>query len=150
MNVNVKRIDPELPLPSYESNGAAGFDFLARIDVTVAAKAIELVPGNIIMQIPNGYMLAVFGRSSLPTKKGLTLPHGVGVIDSDYSGPDDEIWIQVFNFTNDSITVHRGEKIAQGVLIPVERADWVEVEHIGGQSRGGRGSTGGYSSATGN
>jgi dUTP pyrophosphatase len=144
MQVTVKRIDKQLPLPVYETKGAAGFDFVARTDVTIEPKAIQLVPGNIVIAIPQGYMLAVFSRSSTPKKKGVMLPHGVGVIDSDYCGPTDEIWIQVMNFTDSPVTIKRGEKIAQGVLLPVEQAEWQEVEEMTAPSRGGRGTTGGY------
>jgi dUTP pyrophosphatase len=96
------------------------------------------------MAIPSGYMLAVFSRSSAPKKKGVMLPHGVGVIDSDYCGPDDEIWIQVMNFTDVEVTIKRGEKIAQGVLLPVVQAEWQEVDEMTAANRGGRGTTGGY------
>lgn len=144
MNVQVKRIDDSLPLPRYETKGAAGFDFLARIDVTVEPKEIALVPGNIIVQIPEGFMLAVVSRSSTPKKKGVMLPHSFGVIDSDYCGPEDEIWVQVMNFRDEPVTIQRGEKIAQGIFYPVTQAKWEEVEEMTAPSRGGRGSTGGY------
>jgi dUTP pyrophosphatase len=144
MRVQVKRVDKSLPLPRYETSGAAGFDFVARIDVTVEPKAIELVPGNIVMAIPDGYMLGVFSRSSAPKRKGVMLPHGVGVIDSDYCGPDDEIWIQVLNFTEAPVLIKRGEKIAQGILLPIVQAEWQEVDEMGAANRGGRGTSGGY------
>lgn len=144
MNVNIKRVDGRLPLPQYETAGAAGFDFLAREDTTIQPKEIRLVPGNIIMEIPEGYMLMVVSRSSTPRKKGVQLPHGVGIIDSDFRGPEDEIWIQLMNFTDQAVTVHRGEKIAQGILVPVVQAEWNEVEQMNSATRGGRGSTGGY------
>lgn len=144
MKIRIKRVDAELPLPKYETTGAAGFDFLARTDVTIEPKQIVLVPGNAIIAIPEGYMLGVFSRSSTPHKKGLQMPHGVGVIDSDFRGPDDEIWIQMMNFTDSPVSVKRGEKIAQGIFIPVTRAEWDEVDGMSSPTRGGRGSTGGY------
>jgi dUTP pyrophosphatase len=147
MNIEVKRIDKELPLPKYETAGAAGFDFLARTDVTIGPKQIMLLPGNVIIAIPEGYMLGVFSRSSTPHKKGLQMPHGVGVIDSDFRGPDDEIWIQMMNFTDKPVDVKRGEKIAQGIFIPVVQAEWQEVDEMSAPTRGGRGSTGGYESS---
>src|SRR5690348_4667823 len=100
MKIKIKRVDTELPLPVYETKGAAGFDFLAREDKVLQSKDIALVPGNVIVETPEGYMLAVVSRSSTPRKKGVMLPHGIGIIDSDYRGPDDEIWIQVMNFTD--------------------------------------------------
>ena len=144
MKIRIKRIDRELPLPMYESKGAAGFDFLAREDKTIQPEEIALVPGNIIVEIPEGYMLVVASRSSTPKKKGLTFPHGIGVIDSDFRGPEDEIWIQVKNFTDQPVTVKRGEKIAQGIFVPVAQAEWEEIDQVSAPTRGGRGSTGGY------
>ena len=145
MNIKIKRVDTDLPLPKYETKGAAGFDFLARESKAVQPKEIVLVPGNIIVETPAGYMLVVTSRSSTPKKKGVMLPHGIGIIDSDYRGPDDEIWIQVYNFTDSEIVIERGEKIAQGIFVPVVQAKWEEVTELSGVTRGGRGSTGGYS-----
>jgi dUTP pyrophosphatase len=144
MVVNIKRIDRELPLPAYETAGAAGFDFLAREEKTINPQQIMLIPGNVIVETPSNYMLAVVSRSSTPKKRGLMLPHGLGIIDSDYRGPDDEIWIQVYNFTDKPVVVHRGDKIAQGIFIPVVQAAWREVDEVNSPTRGGRGSTGGY------
>ena len=136
-SVRIKRIDQDLPLPKYETEGSVGFDILARTDVTVQPSTIELIPGNII-----GYMLVVASRSSTPKKKGLTKPHGFGIIDQDYCGPEDEIKIQVYNFTNQTVEVKRGEKIAQGVFVRVDTFIWEEVEEMKKPSRGGFGSTG--------
>lgn len=144
MVVVIKRVDTTLDLPTYETKGAAGFDFLAREDKVIEPKQIMLVPGNVIVETPENYMLAVVSRSSTPKKKGLMLPHGIGIIDSDYRGPDDEIWIQVYNFTDKPVTVHRGDKIAQGIFIPVAQVTWREVDTVTSATRGGGGSTGGY------
>ena len=80
----IKRIDKSLPLPVYETNGRVGFDIIARETTEVPPKEIKLVPGNIIVEVPKGYMLMVASRSSTPRKKGLTQPHGLGIIDHDY------------------------------------------------------------------
>jgi len=72
------------------------------------------------------------------------MPNSVGIIDQDYSGPEDEILLQVQNFTDQPILVERGERIAQGTFVVIERATWHEVSQIQQQSRGGIGSTGGY------
>ena len=144
MKVNIKRIDTDLPLPVYETKGAAGFDFLARQQTQIQPQQIALVPANVIVETPPGYMLAVVSRSSTPKKKGVMLAHGLGIIDSDYCGPDDEIWIQVYNFTSQPVIVNRGDKIAQGIFIPVVQAEWNEVANMTAPTRGGGGSTGGY------
>lgn len=141
MDVRIKRIDKELPLPCYETNGSVGFDILARNDVTILPGKIELIPGNIIVEVPDGYMLSVASRSSTPLKKGLLTPHGIGVIDHDYCGPEDEIKIQVYNFTENSVDIKRGDKIAQGLFIRVDKFLWNEVDDMKKPSRGGFGST---------
>lgn len=141
MDVNIKRIDKSLPLPVYETGGSVGFDILARTDAVIEPGAIELVPGNIVVEVPDGYMLAVASRSSTPRKKGLSTPHGFGVIDGDYCGPGDEIKIQVYNFSDFAVEIKRGEKIAQGVFVRVDKFAWNEVEEMSGEDRGGFGST---------
>lgn len=142
MKVRIQRVDVSLPLPKYETDGAVGFDFVAREEVVIEAKSVALIPGNVIVEVPVGYVLLVTLRSSTPRKKGLLMPHGVGVIDHDYCGPHDEIRIQVYNFTEKPVTVSRADKIAQGIFVRIDKADWEEVEKIREQSRGGFGSTG--------
>lgn len=142
MKVKITRIDKTLSLPKYETSGSVGFDFVAREDTEIQPHAVALVPGNVIVEVPVGYMLLVSLRSSTPRKKGLLKPHGIGVIDHDYCGPHDEIKIQVYNFMDKSVTVLRGEKIAQGIFVRVDKCEFEEVEQIKEQSRGGFGSTG--------
>lgn len=143
MKVKIKRLDTGLSLPKYETKGSVGFDILAREDVVVEAKNIGLIPGNIVVEVPKNYMLIVASRSSTPKKKGLLTPHGIGIIDHDYCGPKDEIHIQVYNFLKSPVTVKRGEKIAQGVFVHIDKFDWEEVEKINDRNRGGFGSTDG-------
>ena len=144
MKVKIQRLDKTIPLPVYETEGSVGFDMLAREETTIAPGSIELIPGNVIVECPKGYMLAVASRSSTPRKKGLTMPHGFGVIDKDYCGPEDEIKIQVYNFTEEAVTIHKGDKIAQGLFVRVDTFDFEEVDQIKSESRGGFGSTGGH------
>lgn len=144
MKVKIKRIDESLPLPVYETSGSVGFDIIARTDVEIKAKEIGMVPSNLIVEVPEKYMLVVASRSSTPSKKGLTPPHGLGIIDHDYCGPNDEIKVLVYNFTEKPAKIAKGEKIAQGVFVRIDRFEWEEVKEISGQSRGGFGSTGGY------
>ena len=142
MQVHVQRVDGSLPLPKYESAGAVGFDFVTRETTVIAPGAIGLVPGNVIVRVPEGHALLIVPRSSLPRKKGLVCPHSIGVIDHDYHGEKDEILVQVQNVTQQSVTVERGDRIAQGLFVRVDRAEWVEVEGHGKETRGGFGSTG--------
>lgn len=142
MHISIQRIDPTLPLPTYQTSGAVGFDIITRETTTVAPGEIALIPGNVIVKVPEGYALLLVPRSSLPRKKGLVCPHSLGIIDQDYHGPEDELMVQVKNVTNESVTVERGERIAQGVFVKVEKAEWDEVEGHSAVTRGGFGSTG--------
>lgn len=142
MQVAIQRIDMTLPLPRYESAGAVGFDLITRETTVIDPRKIALVPGNVIVKVPAGYALLILPRSSLPRKKGLVCPHSIGVIDCDYHGPKDEILVQVQNITDQPVTVERGERIAQGIFVKVDRAEWSEVDGHGAETRGGFGSTG--------
>lgn len=142
MQIRIARVDSTLPLPKYESTGAVGFDLITRETTVIEPHAIALVPGNVIVQVPEGHALLIVPRSSLPRKKALVCPHSIGVIDQDYHGPDDELLVQVQNISDEPVTVERGERIAQGMFVKVEQAQWEEVESHGVESRGGFGSTG--------
>jgi dUTP pyrophosphatase len=140
--VRIHRLDPAVPLPSYQTAGAAGFDLASSADVTIAPGAIVLIPTGLVVEVPAGHFLGIFARSSTPLKKGLIVANGVGVLDSDYCGPTDEVKIQVMNVTSAPVSVARGDRIAQGIVLPYVR---VEIEDGGGAtapSRGGFGSTG--------
>lgn len=141
MKVKIKRVDKSLPLPMYETTGSVGFDFLCRGNYTVPPKDIGRIPSNTIVEVPDGYTLLVALRSSTPVKKSLMMPHGIGVLDNDYCGEEDEILIQVYNFSDEPVEVKRGERIAQGVFVKTGRAEWEEVDKMLKESRGGLGST---------
>jgi dUTP pyrophosphatase len=141
LQVTIKRIDTTLPLPTYATAGSVAFDLVCREETEIAPRKLGYVPGNVIVQTPPGYMLLLTMRSSTPRRKGLLVPHGVGIIDQDYCGEGDELMIQVYNFRDEAVTVQRGERIAQGVFVPVLHVEWNEVDSVG-KGRGGFGSTG--------
>jgi len=93
--------------------------------------------------VPAGHFLGIFARSSTPLKRGLLVANGVGVVDRDYSGPSDEVMVQVLNFTQGEVRVHRGDRLAQGIVLPAPRVSWEEVDSIRPVTRGGFGATGG-------
>lgn len=144
MQINIKRIDPRFPLPEYHTAGAVAFDMYSRADVSIQPREIALLPSNLIIKVPENHVLIIAPRSSTARKKGLVFPNSAGIIDQDYHGPDDEIFIQVMNITDASVAVAAGERIAQGIIVPVVRAEWVEHEKFLANNRGGFGSTGGY------
>jgi dUTP pyrophosphatase len=141
MNVRIKRIDKTLPLPVYQTSGSVGFDIYAREETRIKPKEIALIPGNIIVETPPGYMLMIALRSSTPRKKGLIKPHGIGIVDNDYCGDNDEVKVQVYNVTDKEVVVEKAERIAQGIFVKVEKFGWEETDGMG-KSRGGFGSTG--------
>src|SRR6476660_5997573 len=140
--VAIRRIHPAVRLPEYQTDGAAGFDLAASQDVRVEPGAVVLVPTGLIIEVPTGYFLGVCARSSTPLKRGLMVANGVGVVDSDYCGPRDEIKIEVVNFTQSPVAIHRGDRLAQGILLPSPRVEWDEVKELREGSRGGFGATG--------
>jgi len=141
--VSIRRLDPTVPLPEYQTPGAAGFDLAASGDVDVPPHGIALVPTGLVIRVPEGHFLGIFARSSTPLKRGLMVANGVGVIDEDYCGATDEVKIQVLNFTAQAVQVRKGDRIAQGLFIPVSRAEWRETAgDLREGSRGGFGATG--------
>jgi len=142
MKIRIKRIDGTIELPKYHTLESAAFDLAASEDAVVAAKEIKLLKTGLIIETPPGYFLMISPRSSVPRKKGLSIPQSIGIVDPDYSGPDDEIMLQVYNFTDKPVRVSRGERIAQGIFIKADRVEWEEVKETRKKSRGGFGSTG--------
>jgi dUTP pyrophosphatase len=141
MLLKVTRLGPSVPLPVYATDGAAGFDLAAAEDVEIPPGQIRLVGTGLVFAVPAGHFLAIFARSSTPLKKGLAVANGVGVLDSDYCGPSDELKIQLLNITAEPITVRTGDRLAQGIVLQAPRVEFVEGD-TAAPSRGGFGSTG--------
>ena len=143
LSVRIRRLRSSAALPEYQTAGAAGFDLAASDDVMVLPGAVALIPTGLVIETPPGYFLGLFARSSTPLKRGLMVANGVGVVDSDYCGPRDEVKIAVMNFTAAPVEIKAGDRIAQGLFIPVARAEWRETEEdLRDGSRGGFGATG--------
>jgi dUTP pyrophosphatase len=139
--VRISRVREGVTLPAYQTGGAAGFDLAAAVPMTVAPGEVALVPTGLVIAAPRGHFLGVFARSSTPLKRGLMVANGVGIVDEDYSGPTDEIKVQVLNFTSAPVVIQAGDRLAQGVILAYLRADWDEQD-ASGPARGGFGSTG--------
>lgn len=142
MTVKIKRVDKSLPLPIYHTKGSVGFDLVARETTTIKKNEIKLVPLNVIIKTPKGYALHLMSRSSTPLKRGLIVANGVGLIDQDYTGEEDEIKIQFLNISGKTQIVEKGERLGQGVFVKVGVAKFKEVSKMSKKSRGGHGSTG--------
>lgn len=138
----VQRLDPDLPLPSYARDGDAGLDLYAAETVTLAPGARVAVGTGIAVAIPNGCAGFVLPRSGLALRHGLSLVNTPGLIDAGYRG---EIRVLLVNHDLEaSVTLARGDRIAQLVVQRVETAEPVEVEKLPESARGagGLGSTG--------
>jgi len=134
--VDVRRLDPELPLPTTAHTGDAGVDLHARQDAVLPAQGGRvLVPTGLAVAIPVGFMGLVVPRSGLALKHGVTLVNTPGIIDSGYRG---ELKVVMIN-TDPSSDYHvrRGDRIAQLIIQELVAVTWREVEELTGEDRGG-------------
>jgi len=141
MKIKVKRFDKTLPLPEYKSTGAAAMDLYARETVEIQPHQVGYVPLNIALEVSAEYWVLMSPRSSLH-KHGVMMANGIGVGDSDYCGDNDEYRAALLNFSEKPVTIERGERIVQMMILPVEKIAVEEVDHLGNTDRGGFGSTG--------
>ncbi|MFA5935900.1 MAG: hypothetical protein WC787_03545 [Patescibacteria group bacterium] len=141
INVRVTKRDPRAIVPEYKTSGAAAFDLAILDDTTVPAHSAARLPTGLVFGLPADHVLLIFARSSLFAKHGLTMANGVGVIDPDYCGPEDELLLSVWNPTDMEVRVEAGTRIAQGIIIPRPAVAFEEGPALGA-ARGGFGSTG--------
>jgi len=133
----------DLPLPAYETAGAAGMDLRAAVGapVTLAPGERAAVPTGIAIALPEGYEAQIRPRSGLARRHGISMVNTPGTVDSDYRG---EIQVTLINLGREPFTLDRGDRIAQMVVAPVTRVAWDEVDALDETARGagGFGSTG--------
>jgi dUTP pyrophosphatase len=144
VQIEVLRLDPELPVPAYAHPGDAGADLVAAVDVVLAPGERALVPTGISLALPDGYVALVHPRSGLAARHGLSIVNTPGTIDAGYRG---EIKVLLINHDpQEPIELRRGDRVAQLVIQRFERARFVEVDALPDSPRGsgGYGSTGGF------
>ena len=131
----------DLPLPAYETAGAAGMDLRAAEAFVLAPGARQLVPTGLAIALPQGFEAQVRPRSGLAVKHGVTVLNAPGTIDCDYRG---EIKVPLINHGDADFVIARGDRIAQMVIAPVTRATWEAVATLDDTARGegGFGSSG--------
>lgn len=131
------------PLPAYQTESAAGMDLRADIEAPVRLRPLEraVIGTGLYMELPDGFEAQVRPRSGLAAKQGVTVLNSPGTIDADYRG---EIGVILVNLSNESVTISKGDRIAQLVIARYERAEWDQVEALNETARGvgGFGSTG--------
>jgi dUTP pyrophosphatase len=141
-NVRILRLahGDGLPLPSYQSAGAAGLDLLAALpantQLVLEPRARDLVPTGLVIELPAGFEAQVRPRSGLALKHGITVLNAPGTIDSDYRG---EVKVLLINLGSEPFVIERCMRIAQLVIAPVIRVELREKKSLAGSSRGGRG-----------
>lgn len=143
--IPIRRIagSEDIPLPAYESVGAAGLDVRAAVTSIVRLEPgrIALIPCGFAIAVPPGYEAQLRPRSGLATKSGVTLVNSPGTIDADYRG---EVGVALINLGTEIFEISRGLRIAQMVFAPVSRVEWNEVQDLKPTARnsGGFGHTG--------
>jgi len=144
VDVLIVRLDPGVPLPSYEHPGDAGADLVTTVDATLEPGERALLPTGVAIALPPGCAAFVHPRSGLAARHGVSLVNAPGTVDAGYRG---EIKVSVINLDPVApVTFRRGDRIAQLVIQPVLRAAFHEVHQLPGTARGagGFGSTGGH------
>lgn len=143
IDVKIKYLSENAVCPEYSTDGSLGMDLSAALEQPLTIKAGEraLIPLGFAIQIPDGWGAFVFPRSGLSFKKGITMANCVGVIDTDYTG---EVKVSAVNLSDKDYTINPGDRVAQLVFLPVEKARFVESESLDDTDRGtgGFGSTG--------
>jgi len=138
IRVDIRRLpnNEDLPLPAYETVGAAGMDLRAAEAVTLKPGARHLVPTGLSIALPQGFEAQVRPRSGLAVKHGVTVLNSPGTIDCDYRG---EVKVPLINHGQDDFVIARGDRIAQMVIAPVTRISWSEVDTLDETARGAGG-----------
>ena len=160
MDIKFKKISPDAVVPSYATEGSAGFDLYATEEVVVKPQETKIIPTGLEIECPEGMAVMIYPRSGISAKTPLRLANGVGVIDSDYRG---ELKVIFYNSSNSevrivpkyqltdgnvieaydhdyvpygTVVIKKGDRIAQGVLIDVTQADFKEVQDFKETKRG--------------
>jgi dUTP pyrophosphatase len=135
-NLPVKIINASAnPLPSYATDGAAGMDIRANLELPITLKPLQryLVPTGLFIELPAGYEAQMRPRSGLAIKQGITCLNSPGTIDSDYRG---ELKVVLINLSAESQTINHGDRIAQIVFAKTEKAQFFEVQELNETNRG--------------
>lgn len=139
MDIQIRRIDSDLPVPGYAHTGDAGLDLYAACDAVVTGETV-LIPTGVAVAVPDGHVGLICPRSGL-SEYGVTVANAPGVVDAGYRG---EVMVRLTTTSTTPYQVHRGDRIAQLLIVPVLRPEVTVVDRLDGTARGasGMGSTG--------
>ena len=141
--VLIKKLDPDVKLPSYKTNGASGMDLIAFIKkpVNIKPKSSSLIPTGLSVAFSKNYEIQIRPRSGLAAKNNISVLNTPGTIDSDYRG---EIKVIIYNHGNDNFVINNGDRIAQMILAPIIKMELEETNNLPEtlRGKGGFGSTG--------
>lgn len=141
MKIKIKRFDKSIPIPEYKTTGAACMDMYVRTNTSIAPNSYGYLPLNVAIEVPSDHWILLAARSSLH-KRGLIPANGIGIIDSDYNGDSDEISLVVFNTTSEPVVIEKSTRVAQIMIVRLDRPEISEVTQLGNENRGGFGTTG--------
>ena len=140
-SINFKRFDKTIPLPVFKTKGAVAADMYCRITVTIQPHTIAYIPQNVAIEIPKDHFIMMTSRSSTH-KLGIMQTNSVGIFDRDFCGDNDEYVYIAYNFTDKSVTIEKGSRIAQIICLPYKSFEIIEKSKLHSPTRGGIGSTG--------
>ena len=136
---------PEFELPRRSTQNSAGYDFFAPEDTVFPAKKLTRIMVGVKCELLPNQVLILANRSSNPSKKGLVLANGVGIIDADYYGNpnnDGEIGFEFYNISDEDVVIKKGEKVGQGLIVEFIKTEDDYASNLGATRTGGFGSTG--------
>ena len=143
VKVLIKKLNPDVELPNYKTNGASGVDLMAFIDkpIKIAPNCSYLIPTGLSVAFSSDYEIQIRPRSGLAAKNNVTVLNTPGTIDSDYRG---EIKVILFNHGKNDFIINNKDRVAQMILTPTIKVDFEEVDNLPDTLRGegGFGSTG--------
>lgn len=141
LQVKIKKLSPSAKVPTYGTPGAACFDLYATDTLAVAPGRAVTVPTDLAFEVPEGHVLMIYSRSGMGFKHGLRLANCTGVVDSDYRG---HVPVRIHNDGKEPHVIQFGDRVAQGMIVPVPRVEFEVVDELSDSQRGegGFGSTG--------
>lgn len=142
MEISFRRLTPDTPLPEYKTPGAVAFDLAVIEEGVLAPGERKMFRTGLVVRVPDGHMLVLVPRSS-NAKKGIQMANGVGIIDQDYCGPEDELRLFLYNIGTEPYMIEKYERVAQGIFIPITKGVFIEPQDWNVENnRGGFGTTG--------